>query len=191
MSAAGVFALHAGLPSAEASDCCCCGERPVVALCRIAWSDLPINIAVRNPADTFKAWNEVCEPLPLPLRTHGLRRRVWSSVGPPPFRLASGRLALQTLAYQWVWHQHSECDLRRRTRPEIAALFANRRLAFIGDSHVRYFHNWVASALGGDCEAGGVLAGVVCAAGSVVSARPRPSLCVNQRPGALAVWPPH
>ncbi|KAI7840991.1 hypothetical protein COHA_005220 [Chlorella ohadii] len=39
--------------------------------------------------------------------------------------------------------------MRRRTPAEMAAAFTNRRLVFLGDSHVLYMHNWLAIALGG------------------------------------------
>ena len=43
----------------------------------------------------------------------------------------------ERLLYQWRWHAHPGCDLRRRSAAEIAEVFRGRRLAFVGDSHVR------------------------------------------------------
>ena len=40
--------------------------------------------------------------------------------------------------------------MRRREWPEIGAVFANKTLAFTGDSHVRFVHNWIAVHLGGE-----------------------------------------
>ena len=56
----------------------------------------------------------------------------------------------QSYAFQWAWHPHEGCDVRRREWPEIGAVFANRTLAFTGDSHVRFVHNWIAVHLGGE-----------------------------------------
>lgn len=59
----------------------------------------------------------------------------------------------QSFSYEWAWAASAvgECGMRRRTPAEMAAAFSNRRLVFLGDSHVLYMHNWLATALGGGC----------------------------------------
>ena len=71
---------------------------------------------------------------------------------PPP-------LLLQSYAFQWAWHPHEGCDVRRREWPEIGAVFQNKTLAFTGDSHVRFVHNWIAEHLGGEQLGAAAVAG--------------------------------
>ena len=74
--------------------------------------------------------------------------------------------APQKLSYEWAWAVPSvlRCGVRRRTPTEIAAALSGKRLVFIGDSHMRYMHNWLAFALGGEA---GVLGPCVAAAAAV------------------------
>jgi hypothetical protein len=68
----------------------------------------------------------------------------------PPHRLHGPLLPLQTLAYWWVWRDTRGCTTRRRSVSEIQDLFQNKRLEFVGDSHIRYLHNYIARTLGGE-----------------------------------------
>lgn len=54
-------------------------------------------------------------------------------------------------SYEWAWGpQAATCGVRRRSRADVAATFRHARLLFLGDSHVRYLHNWLAATLGGE-----------------------------------------
>lgn len=60
----------------------------------------------------------------------------------------------ESLLFQWEWAPHPHCSgIRRRTRQEIRTFFKGKFLLFIGDSHIRYFHNALADTLGGEAPA--------------------------------------
>lgn len=76
----------------------------------------------------------------------------YKSPAPHPTRHLRA-VALQVFSYEWAWGpQAATCGIRRRTSAEVASAFANRRLLFVGDSHVRYLHNWLAHTLGGEAD---------------------------------------
>jgi hypothetical protein len=120
----------------------------------------PPQVAAWNQSDAFVFSNEVrwgapngsmcmhaagraaCLPAPFP-GGHN------APASPPP-AWAPSLLPLQTLAYWWVWHESRGCNTRRRSVSEIQELFRHKRLEFVGDSHVRYLHNYIARTLGGE-----------------------------------------
>ncbi|PRW61493.1 CAS1 domain-containing 1-like [Chlorella sorokiniana] len=56
----------------------------------------------------------------------------------------------EMFSYEWVWGpQAATCGIRRRSKAEVAATLSGARLLLLGDSHVRYLHNWLATTLGG------------------------------------------
>lgn len=65
----------------------------------------------------------------------------------------------EELRFLWQWDAAAvaACSLRRRSKAEIAGLLQNKKVYFVGDSHVRYFHNTLLPTLGGGCA--GALAG--------------------------------
>lgn len=60
------------------------------------------------------------------------------------------------LSYEWVWEPEAAlCGIRRRPKEQVASIFQNTHLLFLGDSHVRHLHNWLAKTLGGETSSAG------------------------------------
>lgn len=139
--------------------------------CRIP--DPPPDVAARNPSDTFVAFGEVrgrsgrlqglicggvCgrgNAAGAPTgggrgSAAGAHQRTSHVLPCRPAPLHTPPPRQQRLAYQWGWRSRPGCRTRRHSRDDLAALFRGRHLAFMGDSHVRYFHNHVMAALGGE-----------------------------------------
>ena len=57
------------------------------------------------------------------------------------------------LSYEWAWEPEATlCGIQRCSKAQMASIFRNSRLLFVGDSHVRYLHNWLAKTLGGEAS---------------------------------------
>lgn len=57
------------------------------------------------------------------------------------------------LSYEWAWEPEATlCGIQRCSKAQVASIFQDTRLLFLGDSHVRYLHNWLAKTLGGEAS---------------------------------------
>ena len=109
----------------------------------------------------------------------------------PGTRMPTTPHPTQILNYEWVWHPHATaCGIRRRSPSEIAQVLSHKRVLFMGDSHVRYLHNWVARTLGGERAARVGACSCGChGAGSYLAACASPPTHASS-PALLCVSPP-